>query len=103
MQPAVAKLVALGRLPRTDDASEEVLKAFGDQIEAITKPVTCDEARALSGVFGDSEEDDAFGLAWMLVHIIETCGVNVADIPGVASNPWVQYLDERWQRGQGLP
>jgi hypothetical protein len=54
-----------------------------------------EEAEALTSLF-PSTEDECFGLAWSMIHLIETaphwpleqCLQNT-------SNPWVAYLQQR--------
>jgi hypothetical protein len=68
MRPEVQAFVAAGPLPGWD-ASDEELDRRVQQLEAIPKPVTGDEARALASCFGP---DDCYGVAWTLLHLIET-------------------------------
>lgn len=68
LRPEVAAIVRAGPFPTEDDEVEVIEKAQS-LLEAITRPVTDEEAYALLSVFG---EDYCFGLAGTLVHIIET-------------------------------
>ncbi|MFF9337633.1 hypothetical protein [Streptomyces albogriseolus] len=92
MRPEVQVFVAAGPLPGCD-ASEEELDQRVQQLEAISKPVTKEEARALVSCFGP---DDCYGVAWTLLHLIET-GPNpvLTTGPGPDANEWHQRLHTR--------
>ncbi|MET8790412.1 hypothetical protein [Streptomyces pseudogriseolus] len=68
------------------------------QLEAISKPVTGEEARALVSCFGP---DDCYGVAWTLLHLIET-GPNpvLTTDPGPDANEWHQRLYNRAVNGE---
>lgn len=85
MRADVAAFVAAGPLPDWD-AREEEISYRQAQLEAITRPVTGEEAAALAQCFGP---DDCYGLAWTLLHLIET-GPNpvVTTRPGPDTNEW---------------
>ncbi|MEU5116642.1 hypothetical protein AB0G64_34715 [Streptomyces longwoodensis] len=92
MRPEVQAFVAAGPLPDWD-ASEEELERRVKQLDAISAPVTGDEARALASCFGP---DDCYGVAWTLLHLIETGPkpVLITD-PGPDANEWHQRLYNR--------
>ncbi|MEU9858510.1 hypothetical protein [Streptomyces sp. NPDC047974] len=92
MRPEVRTFVADGPLPDWD-ASEEEIGRRVRQLEAIARPVTGEEARALVACFGP---DDCYGVAWSLLHLIETasCPVLTAD-PGPEANEWHRRLHGR--------
>ena len=93
MQPAVQEFVALCRLPDSASASIEELQHLEDLLGRIRTPLTDDEARALTGCFGT---DDCFGLAWSLLHAIETSpGWPLVDVLSNADNEWIKRLRER--------
>jgi len=96
MRIAVQELLALGPLPASDDASVEQLKRIEAAIKGIARPVAQDEATALAKLFGP---DDCFGLAWSLLHLIET----VPDLRSVleqadGTNMWISSMWERFAR-----
>lgn len=96
----VAEFVAMGPLPAENDpdSDEHDLSRRQSALEAIQRPVTEDEAVALIGCFGP---DGCFGLAWTLLHLIETApDTPVHFKPQEPSNEWVRQLWERWQRGK---
>ncbi|MDQ0941766.1 hypothetical protein [Streptomyces sp. V1I1] len=92
MRPEVQAFVADGPLPDWD-ASEEETDRRVRQLEAISRPVTAKEAKALVACFGP---DDCYGVAWTLLHLIET-GPN----PGLTTKPAPdanEWHDRLWRR-----
>jgi hypothetical protein len=72
MRDEIHEILQLGPLPETvavDESTEELLDSFYLLLKQLPTPVTDDEARALSSLFGP---DDCHGLAWTLLHIVET-------------------------------
>lgn len=69
IRPEVIAFVALGPLPSEADADIAVLERRTDALHRIRGPVTQDEAEALGACFGP---DECYGLAWSLLHLIET-------------------------------
>jgi len=99
MRNAVERLVQLGSLPGADDVEEDRLIEFERLLKAIMPPVTDDEARALAKLFGP---DDCYGLAWTLLHLIETApGWPLQDVVALTGegNEWTRRLRERAERG----
>jgi hypothetical protein len=88
----------LGPLPSEQDESEgsdERLEEAGRLLDAIERPVTDEEARLLVESFG---EDNCFGLAWTLLHLIETSPSSVVTAePPEGSNMWIETLWTRYQ------
>ncbi len=92
MQDAVEVLVSLGQVPKVFAEPTEV-KKYEEALGNIETPVSDEEASRLLACFGT---DDGFGLAWTLVHIIETSSTPIPNSrPGPSANPWVQLLWER--------
>jgi len=94
----VRNFVRLGPLTSELDNSEEGDEAF-DELEralhAIEKPVTDDEAQLLLGSFG---EDNSFGLAWTLLHLIESApSPPVTSEPPPGSNSWIVRMWIRYR------
>lgn len=69
LREQIVQLVSLGRLPSSDSAEPDDLDTRAALMKSIARPVTDEEARALLDLFGP---DDCFGLAWRLLHLIET-------------------------------
>lgn len=93
MQNAVRSLISLGPLPASSDADQEHLRQVEAALAAVRTPLSQAEAEALLPVFGS---DECFGLAWSLLHIVETAPdiVNVLANAG-PGNLWVNTLRER--------
>ena len=92
MRTEVAQLVALGPLPSESALPAEVARRE-QLIRSIGKPVTLDEAIALTTVLG---ADNCFGLAWSVVHLIESAPTwSVEHIPK-GHSPWLSTLRSRF-------
>ncbi|MFG2417113.1 hypothetical protein [Streptomyces goshikiensis] len=94
MRPEVQTFVADGPLPDWD-ASEEDVDRRDRQLTAISRPVTPEEAAVLATCFGP---DDCYGVAWTLVHLIETAPGPVPQLedPGLEASDWAEVLRTRW-------
>ncbi|MEV4438105.1 hypothetical protein AB0K09_03655 [Streptomyces sp. NPDC049577] len=94
MRPEVEAFVAAGSLPDWE-AGEEVIDRRVKQLEAISAPVTPDEAEALAACFGP---DDCYGVAWSLLHLIETSPGPTPSVapPGTDADEWHRTLWNRW-------
>jgi hypothetical protein len=96
VRPEVQRFVDRGPLPSEDEATEEEVTARQADLEAISGPVSTEEAGLLLGTFGS---DDSFGLAWTLLHLIETAPSSpVTSQPGPDTNEWVHRLWDRAHR-----
>jgi len=96
MRTTIKEILALGPLPASDRASVGQLQSFEAALEAITRPLSQDEATELAKLFGP---DDCFGLAWSLLHLIETA----PDLRSVLAqadetNCWIGFIRERLAR-----
>lgn len=86
----VRKLTALGPFPASAGASPEKVFEYQRLIEQISRPLEDAEAKALLEVFGP---DDFFGLAWTLLHLIETAPNSpVTARPPASANEWTQRI-----------
>ncbi len=93
MQASVEALVQLGPLPSSGNPDVAKLEKFQCLLTQIEQPISDDEARALVKLFGP---DDCFGMAWTLLHIIETApGWPLYDALSGARNEWVETLKKR--------
>ena len=99
LREPVMAFLANGPLPDEDQDVETIQRAES-LLDAIPGPVTDEEAHALLAGFGP---DGCFGLAWTLLHLIETApAVGSARYP-VTDNPWVQRLRRREENARGGP
>ncbi|MFF3613563.1 hypothetical protein [Streptomyces sp. NPDC002580] len=99
MRPEVQRFVAEGPLPGWDGSEAEIDRRYR-QLKEIARPVTAEEAAALTACFGP---DDCYGVAWTLVHLVET-GPGPAPAvsgpgPDTADNDWRHTLWARWGKG----
>ena len=97
MRKEVIELGKLGPLPETGRAVRENLQELVNQYEklimSIKNPVSNDEARILSKLFGT---DDCFGLVWPLIGLIESApDWPLQECLGDTSNEWIQVLKQR--------
>jgi hypothetical protein len=93
MQPSIQQLINLGPLPSSAMATVGVVQAIEHELAKVQTPISDDEARALVKLFGP---DDCFGLAWTLLHLIETApGWPMKDVLDMSSGEWIDHLRER--------
>ncbi len=92
----VEEFVALGPLPDAT-ADESVIATYQEHLDTIRPPVSDDEAALLIGAFGP---DDCYGLAWTLLHLIESApgGVPLKSQPSTSENEWLRRLWSRSHR-----
>jgi len=97
----VKELLELGPPPSEEELIRDpspLLEKYELLLRSIKKPVTDEEAKLLTGIFG---VDGCFGLGWTLLHLIETAP-NWPE-PGEledSTNEWVQLLKDRAARWQ---
>ena len=92
MRDEVARLIALGPLPGSS-SDEEVIRAHEGALAEVRAPVSTEEARAMLSCFGT---DDCYGLAWTLLHLVESAPVSPLErAPDAGSNEWLFRL---WHR-----
>jgi hypothetical protein len=98
MRQEVIELGKLGPLPSSktiirEQSGQQVIEKYENLIMSLDKPITDAEARVLVNVLGS---DDAFGLVWPLVHLIESApGWPLADCLRDPNNEWIQMLRQR--------
>ena len=92
VRPIIRELAALGQFPLEEGASEEQVTRYETALRHIAGPVTDEEARVLAALF--PTRGSTFGLAWQLVHLIESApNWPLADV--LESNPaneWIAHL-----------
>lgn len=95
LRKEVADLAHAGPLPSEEGATPEMIEEKERLLGQITAPLSDEEARALLAVFGS---DGCFGLAWTLVHLVETApSALTTDYSQFSENEWVQLLEARRQ------
>jgi hypothetical protein len=98
----VRDFAALGPLPTESNASVYAVEKHQAALEKITPPVTSEEAYLLMTTFGPEYGDSCFGLAWSVLHLVETCPDGVPlprRRPPSGSNPWLLSMWDRSNRG----
>lgn len=81
----VIDFVAMGPLPReSEDLGFEAIERLAMSLTRIKCPITQEEAKLLATCFGP---DSCRGLAWTLVHIIESAKGGV---------PFQEFSEEFW-------
>lgn len=97
MTDIVHRLTQLGPLPSSDTADEAELTVYEELLAQLTKPISDEDAKALITLFGP---DDCFGLAWSLVHLIESSpGWPLMECLNDPKNEWIARLRETALRG----
>ncbi len=92
MRQEVYELVRLGPLP-DEGADPDRVMLYQGILEKITSPVSNEEAEALVKLFGT---DECYGLAWTLLHLIETApGWPLERSFQNNNNEWVRRLQQR--------
>jgi hypothetical protein len=100
---AVRRVLSIGRLPSDDsDPDCALLGEWQSALDAVDSPVTEEEAVALVGCL-PPDESTAFGLAWTLVHIIESAAIGPAFIASLDERSWwtMQLRDRLNRRARG--
>jgi hypothetical protein len=88
----ILELEKLGPLPESQTAEDYNLQRQEQLLNQISKPVSDDEARILCRLFGP---DDCYGIAWTLLHLIETApGWPIRECLKSSENQWIVRLRE---------
>ena len=84
-------------MPSEHDADEDTVAIYQREIEALDAPASDEEAAALVAVLPRSN-DSLFGLAWSVVHFIETAPAwpDAQALDG--DGPWVAVLRDRVEK-----
>ena len=92
VRPEVRTFVESGPLPEEDNATETDIDRRHDELALIDPPVSQEEAALLLTGFGP---DESFGLAWTLLHLIETAPIPPVSTLPDGANEWIKRLWER--------
>jgi hypothetical protein len=107
MRQVIVDPVALGPLPSERSADKDrpfadpvVIERYATLLRSVQTPVTDEEATALVGLFGP---DDCFGLAWTVMHFVETApGWPIEECLQNTDNEWVGHLKQRIENARRL-
>jgi hypothetical protein len=92
------ELVELGPLPAGDALGHEQARQYTEVIDRLPGPPTADEAAALVGLL-PPDESTSFGLAWSLVHTVESSPEWPVWEALDGRNWWRTLLRERLSKG----
>lgn len=94
---SVRDLFLLGPFPSEDAIDQEDIKERERLLHQITAPVSDEEARLLSKCFG---VNDCYGLAWMLLHLVESApNFRIDTEPPADASEWIRRLWRRHRNG----
>ena len=99
IRPEIEELERLGPLPADDDDYPGIDRKLFDVehlLAAVDPPVTVEEGRVLAALF-PRDGGTCYGLAWSLLHLIETLGTDGLRevVPGVNSAQWSKMFEQR--------
>src|SRR5438034_11814492 len=98
MRTQVERLLELGKFPASKSAVPEIIREQQALLLALEPPLTDDEAKRLIQIFGN---DDYYGLAWTLLHLIETApNWPIEECLLSRENEWIDRLHKRVQRAR---
>ena len=105
MRQEVIELGRMGPFPPSEKAvkenAQELINRYEKLIMSIKKPVSDEEAQVLVTIFGS---DDAFGLVWPLVSLVESApGWPLAGCLENTNNEWIQMLKQRLRNAGRWP
>ena len=95
MRVEIEGLIALGVLPPESSAAAEI-ELREALIRKVVPPLTLAEAKALAGILGP---DNCFGLAWSVVHLIESAPSWSALHVPLGPSPFLPTLRSRARGG----
>ena len=100
IRPQIQQLIDFGPLPDSESATEEQLERYDELFKEIPLPINDEEAKALAELFGP---DDCYGMAWTLVHMIETAPRwPLGECLENEKNEWILRLHDRAERAAKL-
>lgn len=105
IRPEIEELERLGPLPADDDDYPGIDRKLFDVehlLAAVDPPVTVEEARVLAALF-PRDGGTCYGLAWSLLHLIETLGADDGlreVVPGVDSAQWRKMFEQRLENAE---
>ena len=102
MRDTVRRLIKLGRIPINSD-EDEYWALFRSALLEIEAPLNQEEAEALLVLFWPEDEEDGAGMAWTLVHLVETADLPLAVLKArLAEGDWLNLLYDRKMRSVGV-
>lgn len=97
MRSEVNNLISKGPLPSSTEVIQQITE-WQETLEKVEAPLSDEEAEAVTALF-PPKDDDCFGLAWTLIHLVETSPHwPVHKCLQDTGNPWIARLRERCSR-----
>src|SRR5262245_39260975 len=91
MRVEVVQLAKMGTFPKST-TDIDAIELWQETLETIKPPLSDEEAAVLVGLFPEND-DDCFGLAWTLIHLIETApNWPLKSCLETQDNPWIFRL-----------
>jgi hypothetical protein len=91
MRSEVSHLVDMGPLPPSSSGAQRI-NDWQEAVERVKPPLTDEEAEALTSLF-PANEDECYGLAWVLVHLVESApNWPLEQCLQDRGNPWIASL-----------
>lgn len=96
--PEVLALAAFGPLRPEEEWDGQPIEDFAAAIEAVPRPISAEERDALLPLFDRPYEDSVWGVAWGVLHLLETAPSDgwQLRLPRAASY-WYDLLAVRWE------
>ena len=96
--PEVLALAAFGPLRPEEEWDGQPIEDFAAAIEAVPRPISAEERDALLPLFDRPYEDSVWGVAWGVLHLLETAPSDgwQLRLPRAASS-WYDLLAVRWE------
>lgn len=93
VQGAVAGMARLGPMPSAVSPALNIVGDWESALRALVLPISEADAGVLAGLFGD---DDCYGLAWTLIHVIETTpGWPLWELLPTGGGKWIELRRAR--------
>lgn len=93
MRRSVNELIKMGPLPSEERSDIDFIQKYQNILHSIQPPLSNEEATKLTTLFGN---DESYGLAWSLLHLIESSADFSVDKQLLENgNPWIQLLKKR--------
>jgi hypothetical protein len=95
IRPEVRTLAEFGPLGDEESCPQGELEAIEDSYSRIERRLTLDEARILLPLLDRPSEDSLFGLAWSVLHLLETAPgwpPEELNSPRMDPRPWIERL-----------
>ena len=98
IRPEVAALAWWAPLPPEEEWEPRQIDDFVVAVDAVSGPLTAEERDALLPVLAGSSEDSVYGVAWGVLHLLETAPDDGwQERLDTTGHPWFELLLVRWR------